>query len=209
MENNKLDTLSKIAKKYDTDKGIVHHNYTPIYNSYFESIRMKPIKVLEIGFGGYEYFDRGGGSAKMWREYFPNANIITCDIYPKYPIKGVSFYNLSEVGIHLFDISYNSDIIIDDGSHINYEVINTFKEIFPNLKSGGIYVIEDVETSYWNEHGYGGNPDINAKGTTMDFFLKLTHQVNHQNLKEEFRNEFSGQIEFVHFYRNLIIIKKK
>jgi demethylmacrocin O-methyltransferase len=43
------------------------------------------------------------------------------------------------------------ELIIDDGSHINEHIITTFKHLFPRLKEGGYYVIEDTQTSYWPE----------------------------------------------------------
>src|SRR5882757_9979464 len=47
----------------------------------------------------------------------------------------------------------NPDIIIDDGSHVNEHMIDTFKILFPLLKDGGVYVVEDTQTSYWPEFG--------------------------------------------------------
>jgi hypothetical protein len=49
------------------------------------------------------------------------------------------------------------DIIIDDGSHINRDVLTSFHYLFPGLRTGGFYVIEDLQTAYWP--GYGGSSD--------------------------------------------------
>jgi len=72
-----LDTL---AIKYGTDKSSLHHNYTPIYEQYFADKRNSPITLVEIGFGGYEFYDRGGQSARMWKEYFYKGRIISIDL---------------------------------------------------------------------------------------------------------------------------------
>jgi hypothetical protein len=205
-----MDALSKIAQKYDTDKGLVHHGYTPIYDKYLSELRTKKIKFLEIGFGGYEYFDRGGGSAKMWREYFsPDSEIFVTDIHDKYAIEGVRFFNVMYNDIR--ELAVGCDVILDDGSHINKEIIKTFNKLFPILNSGGLYIVEDLETSYWGAHGYEGHPDPfqTEVPTSMNYFLKLVHQVNSESFKSEYHNEFTGLIEYIHFYRNLVIIKKK
>src|SRR5690606_41306911 len=59
------------------------------------------------------------------------------------------------------------DLIIDDGSHINEHVIESFNFLFPRLKSGGIYVIEDVQTSYWVDYG-GDNIEMNNNTTRSE-----------------------------------------
>ena len=43
------------------------------------------------------------------------------------------------------------DIIIDDGSHASYHQQLSFKTLFPTLKSGGIYSIEDLN---WQPQEY-------------------------------------------------------
>jgi demethylmacrocin O-methyltransferase len=49
------------------------------------------------------------------------------------------------------------DIILDDGSHINDDVIQSFKIMFPKIRKGGVYIAEDLQTSYWSNHyGYRG-----------------------------------------------------
>ena len=45
------------------------------------------------------------------------------------------------------------DVIIDDGSQINEHVIETFKILFPKLKNGEVYVIENSQSSYWEKNG--------------------------------------------------------
>jgi demethylmacrocin O-methyltransferase len=101
------------------------------------------------------------------------------------------------------------DIVIDDGSHINKHVINAFKILFPKLSSGGLYVIEDTETSYW--HGKGGSSgDLNSLNTTMGFFKSLIDCLNY----EEFEivnyspTYYDLHIVSIHFYHSLIFLEK-
>jgi hypothetical protein len=43
------------------------------------------------------------------------------------------------------------NIIIDDGSHVPWHQLFTFEILFETLlEEDGIYIIEDIETSYWN-----------------------------------------------------------
>ena len=101
------------------------------------------------------------------------------------------------------------DIIIDDGSHINNHVINTFKLLFPKLKIGGIYVIEDTQTSYWPEYG-GTSYDLNDKKTIMGFFKSLVDGLNYEEIPGRQSKEyyFDKMIKEIHFYHNLIFIHK-
>ena len=52
------------------------------------------------------------------------------------------------------------NIVIDDGSHVGAHVRTSFDTIFPLLRRGSIYVIEDMHTSYWPD--YGGAPTTPA-----------------------------------------------
>jgi len=202
-----MDTLSQLADKYKTDKGLWHHSYTPIYHSYFEKLRNDNLTLLEIGIGGYEYPDKGGESLRMWADYFPNAKIVGIDIHEKtIPLPdNVMIAKGSQIDmLFLSDIIQsigNPDIIIDDGSHINEHIIQSFRWLFPNLKSGGVYVVEDTETSYWEDYGDGIPPNL---PTTMNYFKKLADTLNSPIFP--LLNDFN--IKSIHFYKGLIFIFK-
>jgi hypothetical protein len=51
--------LTSLGKIYKTDKVGTHHFYTPIYEHWFRSLRYKPVRLLEIGVGGYDKLNRG------------------------------------------------------------------------------------------------------------------------------------------------------
>ena len=101
------------------------------------------------------------------------------------------------------------DIIIDDGSHLNEHIIETFKILFPKLKDGGIYVVEDIQTSYWNDYG-GDSKDLNNPKTAMNFFKRLTDSLNHQEIPDEnyVESYYDKNIVSIHFYHNLVFIHK-
>lgn len=199
-------SLDQIALRTGTDKSSRGHNYCVLYEQYFGSLRNEPITLLEVGHGGYIYYDRGGQSAKMWREYFSKGIIATIDLYDKQPIEGVRFFQGSQIdGGFLNNVIKEigeTDIIIDDGSHHNDHTYRTFEILWPHLKSGGYYVVEDVHTSYWPEN-YGGTTDPHGHNT-MNYFKRLTDHLNYEVNGLENKN-----IDFIHFYKEIIFIKKK
>jgi hypothetical protein len=68
--------------------------------------------------------------------------------------------------------------------------------------------VEDVHTSYWDSEEYGGHEVPGVLNTTMQFFTSLTHQLNAEHLQPEYKNEFADKIEFIHFYKEMIVIKR-
>jgi demethylmacrocin O-methyltransferase len=101
------------------------------------------------------------------------------------------------------------DIVIDDGSHINEHVIASFRTLFPLLAEGGIYAIEDTQTSYWPECG-GDSYNLNNPNTTMNFLKTLTDGLNYEELqrKDYTPSYFDQNIVSLHFYHNLVILYK-
>lgn len=209
-------TLDQIGLKYGTDKASTGHNYCKIYDRYLSPKRVNPVVLLEVGIGGEEHIDRGGQSLRMWREYFtnPRAKIIGIDLYKKRLAlpAGVTIYQGSqddpEFLTWIMGKEGTPDIIVDDASHHNARTIKTFELLFREwLKKDGLYICEDIHTSYWTEF-YDGHPDPATLTTTMSFFQRLTHQLNYYTLLEEHRDAYAGYLEYVHFYPEMAIIKK-
>ncbi len=206
--------LDKLAQLYNTDK-FGEHFYTPHYKLHFEKFRFKKINLLEIGVGGYENPEAGGGSLRMWKRFFPNGRIYSLDIHDKSFLQEhrIKIFRGSQVDkTFLEDIVKTIgeiDIIIDDGSHINEHVIESFKFLFPKLKDGGIYAIEDTQTSYWEDFG-GDSNDLNNGSTLMTFFKNLTDGLNHKEFVRPGYQPgyFDQKIISMHFYHNLIFIYK-
>ena len=207
--------LDEIGRTYHTDKSSEHHDYCKVYDAYLSSFKYLNISLVEIGVGGYEFPDRGGESLRMWYEYFPNGKIIGIDVYQKEGIVNdrTEFWQGSQTDENLLSTIIKREenatqrIVIDDASHSNPLTIDTFKKVFPLLLSGDLYFVEDVHTSYWKEN-FDGNEVPGAKGTTMEFFLSLTHQLNHETIEPKYKNKYAGKIEFIHFYKEIIVIKK-
>lgn len=209
-----INNLNKLALIYKTDK-YGHHYYTEHYARHFKNLRFKRLKIFEIGVGGYHYSDIGGNSLRMWKRYFPFSKIYSLDIYDKsqFEERRIKIFRGNQTDPVLLEKICNEteefDIIIDDGSHINENVIITFKLLFPRLKSGGIYVIEDAGTSYWP--GYGGDSgDLNNPDTILNFFKSLVDCINHQErlIQAPRPTYFDKNITSLSFYHNLIFVMK-
>ena len=170
-----LDPLSRMAVLNGTDK-FGYHCYTPNYHKLFHRWRDRELKILEIGVGGYQDEDRGGQSLATWRDYFPRGEVTGIDIQKKVLDFGprVAIRQGSQVDPDFLKALVAErgpfDLIVDDGSHRNEHVVETFALLFPTLKPGGIYVVEDVQTSFMPR--FGGSLDL-AAPNSVGFFRDL------------------------------------
>ncbi len=206
--------LTSLAKIYQTDKW-GKHQYTPVYEQYFQSLRYQPVRLLEIGVGGVAKTDRGGNSLRMWKRYFPKGRITGIDLYDKSALQEPRLRTCQgnqADGDFLRKVNEAEgpfDIIIDDGSHRQSHIIASYEVLFPLLKPGGYYVIEDTQTSYWPSFE-GSTVDMDTIPSAMNYFISRIHSVNAPEwIKEEVpvgkRNE---GIAAIAFYHNLLMIKK-
>jgi demethylmacrocin O-methyltransferase len=206
--------LDKLATIHKTDKNR-YHFYTQHYQKHFKTFKFKRINILEIGVGGYDNPLSGGQSLRMWKSFFPFAKIFSLDIFDKsfHQERRIQIFKGSQIDeIILSEICNKAgelSLIIDDGSHINEHVIKTFEFLFPKLKIGGIYVIEDTQTSYWEEFG-GTSKDFNQSGTIYNYFKGLIDSLNHEEfiLPNYKKTYFDKHITSMHFYHNMIFVYK-
>ena len=137
--------LHDIAVKHGTDKA--NHGYCEVYERRLEDRRSEPLKVLEIGV----FF---GASLRMWREYFPNAEIhgVDLDIKRCGDIDGVTLHKIDANDTNeLVKLSEKHgpwDLIVDDGSHMMKHQQSTFSKLWSHVKPDGFYVVEDIHTSF-------------------------------------------------------------
>jgi hypothetical protein len=137
--------IGRIFERTDRIHKLRH--YLPIYEAAFTRTN----RMLEIGVGR-------GGSLQMWREYLPDATIVGLDIDP-----AAARHEEPKRRIHVrigdqTDTSFLQgvvdefgpfDTVLDDGGHNSTQMIGSFQYLFPRLKPGGVYVVEDVCASYW------------------------------------------------------------
>lgn len=142
-----MDRLTELGLKYNTDKAFFHL-FTSFYNTYFEKYLDKPIRILELGIFK-------GGSLKMLGEYFKHSTIYGIDINDDSVNKcygdNIITYHCSQVDSDKLNTLFKNmkfDIIIDDGSHITSHQQKSLGFLFPFLHEDGIYICEDLHTSY-------------------------------------------------------------
>ncbi|TWH76699.1 methyltransferase family protein [Azomonas agilis] len=173
-------TLQSICKEHN---GLISDKWN-IYLSKYEHIffpkKQVAINLLEIGV-------QNGGSLEIWEKYFPNADkILGCDINsdcgkikfdtPKVHLVIGDITN-SKTLEELLSIAPSFDIIIDDGSHTSNDIVKTFCTLFPHLKSGGIFIAEDLHCSYWKNYQGG----LFYKKSSISFFKALVDILNFEH----------------------------
>ena len=200
--------LIKIFNK-DTHRPIRKWNhYFDIYERHFNKFCGQNVNILEIGISE-------GGSLQMWKEYFgPKAKIYGVDILPECKIFEENrikvFIGSQDDRIFLKKLVLELpqiDIIIDDGGHTMNQQIMTFRELYPIVKHGGIYVCEDTHTSYWINYGGG----FHRRNTFIEFGKSLVDQL-HAHYSEQGRlkpDYYTKSIASIHFYDSIVIFDKQ
>lgn len=203
--------LPALAEYFGTDKWGLHW-YASHYQDHLGHLKRRNFNLLEIGVGGHENPIDGGRSLRMWKAYFPKAKIYGIDIFDKSALEEsrIRIFRGSQADPDfLFWVARQIgpiDVVIDDGSHVNEHVRASFQLLFPLMPEGGIYVIEDLSSSYWPE--FGGNEDPNVSDTSMGMLKCLVDGLNW----EEFRGRKPGPLDrhivAIHLYHNLAFIHK-
>jgi len=158
-----MTELCKLAFKYRTDKcPQIRHSYTPFYHKLFKDIRNEVKKVFEMGIGFPETMGHvekvigkphiAGASLMMWRDYFPNAQIIGADWDGRAMFDGEDRIETivmderypQDIKNTIRVVGKDVDIFIDDGAHEHLNQILLAKTVLPMLKKEVIYIIEDV-----------------------------------------------------------------
>lgn len=198
-----LSTLGDLFAKYGCDKGskpaepwMWGQGYERVYEPLLDPIRHDPITLLELGWGEWDPERKdhanplnGGRSARAWREYFTNpyALIAVVDIEPK-----VNTAKADGLDVALFQGSQDDpeflrdvylqtgayDVIIDDASHVSSKTIASFQILWQYLKPGGLYVVEDLHSSFHD--WYFGHPEASQDpgdfrtNTAFNYFRRLS-----------------------------------
>lgn len=183
-------------------------HYFEIYERHFSKFRNKPMSMLEFGV-------LHGGSLQMWKHYFgAQAKIYGVDINPR--CAELAEENITimigdqESRESLRDITNTLpkfDIILDDGGHTMLQQTTTFEEMWSHLKDGGIYLCEDLHTSYWP--GFGGA--LKKADSFIEYTKNLIDQLNawyslDVNLMV---NDFTRTAFSMHYYDSILVIEKR
>lgn len=182
-------------------------HYFEVYDRHFAKYRNKAPVVMEIGVFR-------GGSLQMWKDYFgEGTEIIGVDIDERTKA-------FEEDRIHI-EIGSQSDreflkqlrtrypkidILIDDGGHTMEQQITTFEEMFGHISVNGVYLCEDLHTSYWKEYGGG----YKCPGSYIEYSKKFIDHLHawfsYDPALQE--NRYSRSMHSLHYYDSVLVIEK-
>jgi len=184
------------------------HHYFEVYHRHFERFRGKSPVILEIG-----VFH--GGSLQMWREYFgKGTRIVGIDVDPRCKqfeddATTILIGDQSDPAF-LADVRRRFpriDIVIDDGGHRMEQQIVSFGELYHHLQPDGVYLCEDVHSSYMERWGGG----LRRPGTFIEFTKALIdglHAWFHLPAGSEV-DEFALGTYSIAFYDSIVVIEKR
>ncbi len=193
---------------YSTTGRLVHKwvDYLPVYDRFFGHYRGSDVRMLEIGVSM-------GGSLDMWRRYFgPNAMIFGIDIDPECADR-VDPPNQVRIGSQADPKFLNRviaemgapDIVLDDGSHVASHQLASFRALWPHVKDGGFYVIEDTHTAYWKNFEGG----LHKKGTAVDLAKTLIDDMNSWFHEKPEDLAPKDEIGAVCAFESIVVIEKR
>lgn len=187
------------------------HHYFEIYERFLSCFKNKYPIILEIGLWQ-------GGSCEMWNDYFQGKclihgidNNLSClEIPAKLGVRNIEV-DIGDQGSidfwNSFFLKYPDlkiDFIVDDGGHTMEQQIQTFKSTFPRLKNGGVYICEDVHTSYMKE--YGGGDD--CFDTFVNYSKKYVDKINSFHNNINFDSGILDNVKSVHYYDSVVVFEK-
>jgi hypothetical protein len=182
-------SLDALAERFNTDKAaryrardgkeIDGHGYAAFYDRFFRDFRDEPITVMELGCGQVWNI---GASLRMLKAYFSQAEIVGVDNKPaarRLVAEGfrIEVGDLGKIEFLRRLRRFRPTILIDDASHLWSHQILAMAELYDTLPSGGIYVMEDINTSFgrmretYSEGAtFSGHDFVNAVSTALHAF---------------------------------------
>lgn len=184
-----MQGLDEIGLEYNTDKASrwrasdgkmrKGHGYLEIYERYFSPIRTQSVNIIELGCGPTWNI---GASLRTFAKYFPSARISGVDIRPDAENLKSEGFNIITGDLGRIDFlrriarSQPCDVLIDDASHVWHHQILAAIELFDIVKPGGIYIIEDIHTSFAPRmrESYAAGRTYSA----FDFIVDIQRAIN-------------------------------
>ncbi|MBI5440902.1 MAG: class I SAM-dependent methyltransferase [Deltaproteobacteria bacterium] len=204
--------MNDLEKYFAENCGRLIHklnHYFEIYERHFSSFRGTDVHVVEFGVSQ-------GGSLQMWKHYFgPKAKIYGIDINPHCKI-----VEEDQITVLVGDQADRSflrdlkqsiprvDILIDDGGHTMTQQIATFEELFGHIDPNGVYLCEDLCTSYWLEYdgGYKRKDSFIEYSKNFIDYLNAWHSTQKDRLNV---TDFTRSVHSLHYYDSVLVIEKR
>jgi hypothetical protein len=156
-----------------------------------------------------------GGSLQMWKNYFgKDAKIYGIDIDPRckeFEEDNIKIFIGSQSDANFLKKVKNSipkvDILIDDGGHTMKQQRTSFEELFEHVKDEGVYLIEDLHTSYWALFG-GGHK---RKNTFIEYSKNLIDYLNayHSEQRSLKVDNYTKSVDSLHYYDSILVVEKR
>ena len=199
------------------------HGYHRFFPQHIEKFRLMEGAMVEIGI-------QEGRSLTIWENYFKKFKIYGIDIESEYMGDRVVIFKADQSKLHdlqsvLSKVVENVYFINDDGSHVPSHQLLTFNLYFEKLlQPGGIYIIEDVEVSYWRTGSIYAYPTLYGykhPESVLEVFKHVVDDINsfYMNdadkkkqddlLSRYLSKETRSMIRSVQFAQNCILIEKK
>lgn len=204
--------MNDLEKYFRENTGRVIHkflHYFDAYDRHFSRYRGKDVVIMEFGVSH-------GGSLRMWKEYFGDkARIIGVDINPN-----CKQLEEDQVEIMIGDQEDREflrsvaeavpriDILIDDGGHSMKQQIHTFEELYPCIVDDGIYLCEDMHTSYWDDFGGGYKRSDSFIEYTKNFIDDINAWYSKEKKKLDV-SDFTRSAKSLHYYDSILVIEKQ
>jgi cephalosporin hydroxylase len=195
-------TLVEIGLRHGTDKATPSRGIGAIYERLCRPLREKSFTMVEIGVAD-------GASVRTWEDYFSQARILGVDCNPD-----AKTHASDRVEILIGDQA-DPDflkrlgeehgpfmLVIDDGGHLPHQQLTTLHLLWPAVCPGGLYVVEDIHTSYLEMWGGG----YRQPGTFMERLKEILDDVNqwwHQ------RPVMLEDLYSVELYAELCVFRKR
>jgi predicted O-methyltransferase YrrM len=195
------ESLYAIAERHGTDKAGPARRFLWVYQAHLAPLRDKAISLLEIGVFG-------GASLRMWRDYFPGGRIFGIDVNPSawhHADERIEIFIGDQTDTDFLDsvvrLTGPLDVVVDDGGHEAAQQITTLLHLWPRLKPGGMYAVEDIHTSYLPQYGMGWR----QAGSTVEFLKDVADDVNTQWHNQPL---VLGDVDSIAFHEYVCVIRK-
>jgi len=195
---------------YSHNDRVAHkwHDYLWPYDRAASRYRGTSANFLEIGVCH-------GGSLQVWKDY----------LGPEATINGIDILSIcrevEEEQIHVFQCDTRSreeliqalkrigplDIVVDDGSHIGSHQRICFEEIFPRMRDGGVYIVEDIQCSYWRDFQGG----YKRSGSFVEYCKDLIDRIHIWYISDDRIGSdewFARNIRSISFSDGIVVIEK-
>lgn len=213
-----METFQEVGLRHQTDKATTHF-YMDTYEKYLGHLRDKEFVMWELGIAA-------GNSIRAWRELFPKAKIIGIDNNPDCANYGEDLYIGDQTDTAFLDGLLAKfgppDVIIDDASHYGPSTIKSFKHLFPKMKEGGFFFVEDNHCFYDQTYGeappYGeGMSEVYKFFSGLDVHVDVYGRAMTGNsqyaidaqIEVPAVPEYSRIIDSIHIHTSLRLFKRK